>query len=116
MQMEMQMNTTNGNTHRMHMQIQYNSKYEIQMTTLMNIPMGICINPKQIQTEKSTINETTDAPSLDENENISKISRDTAMNEKNRILFENDNIKGSISLTGSSIDDLTFKKYTETSL
>ena len=32
-------------------------------------------NPKQIQTEKSTINETTDAPSLDENENISKISR-----------------------------------------
>ena len=36
------------------------------------------------------------------------------MKEGKRILFENENIKGSISLTGSKIDDLTFKKFKET--
>ena len=71
-------------------------------------------DPKQIQVEKNTITETTDAPSLDKNEQFSKISREEAMAEENRILFENDDIKGSISLTGGSIDDLTFKQYTET--
>ena len=71
-------------------------------------------DPKQIQAEKNTITETTDAPSLDKNEQFSKISREEAMAEEDRILFENDDIKGSISLTGGSIDDLTFKKYTET--
>ena len=71
-------------------------------------------DPKKIQEEKNTINETTDAPSLDQNEQVSKISRNEAIVEKERILFENNNIKGSILLKGSSIDDLTFKKYTET--
>jgi len=69
---------------------------------------------KQIQSEKNITSENTDAPSLEQNEEISKISRTEAINEENRILFENNNIKGSISLTGSSIDDLTFKKYTKT--
>jgi len=71
-------------------------------------------DPKKIQAEKNTINETTDAPSLDQNEKVSKISRNDAIVEKERVLFENNNIKGSILLKGSSIDDLTFKKYTET--
>ena len=71
-------------------------------------------DPKKIQVEKNTINETTDAPSLDQNEQVSKISRKEAIIKKERILFENNNIKGSISLKGSSIDDLTFKKYTTT--
>jgi len=69
---------------------------------------------KQIQPEKNITSESTDAPSLEQNEPVSKISRTDAINEGNRILFENDSIKGSISLTGSSIDDLTFKKYTKT--
>jgi len=71
-------------------------------------------DPKKIQTKKNTITETSEAPSLDQNEKISKISRNEAMEEKQRVKFENDNISGSISLTGSSIDDLTFKNYTET--
>ena len=71
-------------------------------------------NPKKTQAEKNITNETTDAPSLDQNEQISKISRIEAIAEKDRILFENDNVEGSISLLGSSIDDLTFKKYTKT--
>jgi len=69
---------------------------------------------KQIQSEKNNTSETTDAPSLEQSEQVSKISRTEAINEENRIIFENDSIKGSISLTGSSIDDLTFKKYTKT--
>ena len=69
---------------------------------------------KQIQSEKNITGESTDTPSLEQNEQVSKISRTEAISEGNRILFENDSIKGSISLTGSLIDDLTFKKYTKT--
>ena len=69
---------------------------------------------KQVQSEKNITSESTDTPSLEQNEQVSKISRTEAISEENRILFENDSIKGSISLTGSSIDDLTFKKYTKT--
>ena len=73
-------------------------------------------DPKQIQAKKNKITESSsaDAPSLDQNEENIKISRDEALREEQRILFENDNIKGSISLTGGLIDDLTFKKYTNT--
>ena len=72
------------------------------------------IDRKQIQSEKNISKESTDAPSIEQNEPISKISRTEAINKENRLFFENDSIKGSISLTGSLIDDLTFKKYTET--
>ena len=73
-------------------------------------------DPKQIQSKENTTIETTttDAPSLDQNEETLKISRDEALKENERILFENDNVKGSISLTGSTIDDLEFKKFKET--
>tara|TARA_Y100000741_G_scaffold123481_1_gene92918 strand:+ start:602 stop:2281 length:1680 start_codon:yes stop_codon:yes gene_type:complete len=69
---------------------------------------------KQIQSEKNITNESTDAPSLEQGEQVSKISRTEAIDDEKRIFFENDNIKGSISLIGSSIDDLTFKNYTKT--
>ncbi len=71
-------------------------------------------DPKQIKSEKNTITETTDAPSLDQNNEISKISRDEAITEVERIVFENENIKGSISLRGGFIDDLEFKKFKKT--
>ncbi len=73
-------------------------------------------DPKQLQAEKNTTVETTteDMPSIDQNQEVSKVSRNDAMAVDDRVLFENDNIKGSISLSGGSIDDLTFKKYTET--
>ena len=70
---------------------------------------------KQIQLEKNKTsqNASNDAPSLDQNNEAVTISREEAMNEGKRILFENENIKGSISLTGSKIDDLEFKKFKE---
>jgi len=73
-------------------------------------------DPKQIKAEKNktTQNTSSDAPSLDQNYESIKISREEALRESKRILFENENIKGSISLTGSKIDDLEFKKFKET--
>ncbi len=67
-------------------------------------------NDKNITSENSS----TDAPSLVQDEEIIKISRNDALKENERVLFENEKIKGSISLIGSSIDDLTFKNYTNT--
>ena len=73
-------------------------------------------DPKLVQTEKNKVtqNNSTEAPSLEQNDETVKISRDEALEEGKRILFENENIKGSISLTGSRIDDLEFKKFKET--
>ena len=42
---------------------------------------------------------------------MKNISREEALNQSERVIFENDNIIGSISLKGASIDDLTFKNY-----
>ena len=69
---------------------------------------------KRIQEEKNQVIESTETPSLELNEKVSKISREEAINENERINFENQNIIGSISLMGAIIDDLTFKKYTKT--
>ncbi len=74
------------------------------------------VEQKDIQNDKNIVSEnsSTDAPSLVQDEETIKISRDEALKENDRILFENDKIRGSISLIGSSIDDLTFKNYTST--
>ncbi len=74
------------------------------------------VDQKNISNDKNTSsqNSSSDAPSLVQDEKIIKISRGEALEENERILFENDKIKGSISLIGSSIDDLTFKNYTNT--
>ena len=70
---------------------------------------------KKIQEEnRNQITENTEAPSLEVEEKIIEISRDEAKSQNQRVEFENLSIKGSISLKGGLIDDLTFKKYTET--
>ena len=58
-------------------------------------------DPKLIQAEKDKVsqNDSTEAPSLEQNDETIKISREEALRESERILFENENIKGSISLT-----------------
>ena len=68
----------------------------------------------QIQEEKNQIIQSSEAPSLEVDEKITEISRNDALTENQRVVFENESIKGSISLKGSTIDDLIFKKYTET--
>ncbi len=61
--------------------------------------------------EKNKTEQNSDAPSLDQKENIVEISREQALGESERIQFENQSITGSISLKGAAIDDLTFKEY-----
>ena len=61
--------------------------------------------------EKDKIEKNSDAPSLEQTENLVKISRDEAVVQNERISFENNSVKGSISLKGAIIDDLTFKQY-----
>ncbi len=61
--------------------------------------------------EKNNTEQSSDAPSLDQKENVTEISREQALSESERIQFENKSIIGSISLKGATIDDLTFKNY-----
>ena len=66
---------------------------------------------KQNLAEQNKIENNTDTPSLDKNENFAKLSRADALKENDRIQFENGSVVGSISLKGAAIDDLTFKEY-----
>ena len=60
---------------------------------------------------EKNIKQNFDTPSLEQKETLVKISRNEAMDQNDRINFENNNVKGSISLKGAIIDDLTFKQY-----
>ena len=66
---------------------------------------------KRNQIKKESVQKNSDTPSLDKNETFVKLSRKDALLESGRIIFENNNIIGSISLKGATIDDLTFKEY-----
>ena len=68
---------------------------------------------KNLTEEQTKAEKNTDAPTLELDENISEVSRKDALNQSKRVYFENKNIIGSISLVGGTIDDLTFKNYTE---
>ena len=64
--------------------------------------------------EKNKTEQNSDAPSLDQEEKVVEVSRAEAIEQNERIKFENQNIIGSISLKGATIDDLTFKNYDTT--
>ena len=66
---------------------------------------------KENLADKNKTQQNTDTPSLDQNEKLVEISREEALNQNQRIKFENQSIVGSISLRGAAIDDLTFKEY-----
>ena len=66
------------------------------------------IKQKRIDSVKSL-----DAPEIENSETNNLLSRKEALNKDKRIIFENDNVKGSISLKGAIIDDLLFKNYNE---
>ena len=66
------------------------------------------IKQKRIDSVKSL-----DAPAIENSETNNLLSRNDALSKDKRIIFENDNVKGSISLKGAIIDDLLFKNYNE---
>jgi YidC/Oxa1 family membrane protein insertase len=81
----------------------------IILYTLFFAPSSEELKLQKIKQEK--LEKTSDTPSLDQNENLIKLTRKDALLKDERIKFENDNIIGSISLKGAAIDDLTFKEY-----
>ena len=58
-----------------------------------------------------TKKEESPSPSIEETKTSKKINRDEAIDSVKRVKIENKNIKGSISLEGAIIDDVTFKNY-----
>ena len=81
----------------------------IVLWALFFVPEKSTVNQNIVEKEK--IEQSGDAPSLEQKETQITISRDDALKQSKRIQFENENIIGSISLKGASIDDLTFKNY-----
>ena len=66
------------------------------------------IKQKRIDSVKSL-----DTPSIENSQTEKLLSRKDALKKDKRVLFENSNVKGSISLKGAVIDDLLFKNYNE---
>ena len=88
----------------------------ITLSSAIIILWSLFMIPEQPQnnqqlSEKNKVEQNTDAPSLEQKETLITLTREDALNQSERIKFENNNIVGSISLKGASIDDLTFKNY-----
>ena len=94
----------------------------IALSAAVIVLYGLFFGPTQEQIDNLSVNENqkeeiinnTDAPSIEENVPNNIISRDDAIKKNSRILFENEFIKGSISLLGGAIDDLELKTYNQT--
>ena len=81
----------------------------IVLYALFFVPEQPTINQNLVK--KNNIEQKNDIPSLDKKETSVKLSREDALNENDRVKFENQSIIGSISLQGAVIDDLIFKNY-----
>ena len=49
-------------------------------------------------------------PNITPEKNIAEISRKDALTKVDRVIIENEKVRGSISLQGAIFDDLSFKK------
>ena len=89
----------------------------IALSAAVIVLYGLFFAPSPEQLSKSNkiqqneIVENNDIPSLEDKVKVKTISRQEALNSSQRITFENEFIKGSISLNGGLIDDLELKTY-----
>ena len=88
----------------------------ITLSTAVIVLYSLFFIPEQTKTnqnliEKKKIEQNSDTPNIEQKAEIVTISRKESLKQSERIQFENDNIIGTISLKGASIDDLTFKNY-----
>ena len=89
----------------------------IALSAAVIVLYGLFFAPSPEQLSKSNkiqqneIVENNDIPSLEDKVEVKTISRQEALNSSQRITFENEFIKGSISLDGGLIDDLELKTY-----
>jgi YidC/Oxa1 family membrane protein insertase len=68
----------------------------------------------QGKTETQTSSQKPEAPQSSKISPAKSISRNEALKESDRVLIENKNLSGSISLRGALIDDIILKNYRET--
>ena len=87
----------------------------IVLSTVVLVVWATFFEPTPIEnkiTENEVVkNEENISPKIEEIESSKKIARSEAIKSVKRIKLENNNIKGSISLQGAIIDDITFKNY-----
>ncbi len=89
----------------------------IALSAAVIVLYGLFFAPSPEQLSKSNkiqqneIVENNDIPSLEDKVEVKKISRQEALGSNQRITFENEFVKGSISLDGGIIDDLELKTY-----
>ncbi len=85
------------------------------LSTLVLIVWATFFEPPVVENKaaKNQILQNDDKPSptIEEQNSINEVSRSNAINNAERIILENSNIKGSISLQGAIIDDIVFKNY-----
>ena len=93
--------------------------FAILLSTLVLVGWATFFEPPPINGDLETKknqneikkNNITSSPSIEKVTPSSKILRNEAIANVKRISLENQNIKGSISLEGAIIDDITFKNY-----
>ena len=87
----------------------------VVLSAIVLIGWGTFFEPpqvkKQIENNQTTENDKNSSPSIEGELSKKKITRSEAINTSERIKIENSNIKGTMSLRGAVIDDITFKNY-----
>ena len=93
----------------------------IALSAAVIVIYGLFFSPTQEQIKnigseniQKEIIQNSEAPSIEEEIEINLVTREEAIKTTERIFFENEFIKGSISLTGGIIDDLELKTYNNT--
>ena len=92
----------------------------IALSAAVIVLYGLFFAPTQEQIKKidkggnDELVANSEAPSIDEKIEVKSLTRKDAIDENERINFENEFIKGSISLNGGAIDDLELKTYNRT--
>ena len=93
----------------------------IALSAAVIVIYGLFFSPTQEQIKnigseniQKEIIQNSEAPSIEEEIELNLVTREEAIKTTERIFFENEFIKGSISLTGGIIDDLELKTYNNT--
>ena len=83
------------------------------MWSIFFVPPPPTIDKNQNKIEKIQEKNDISSPSIETTKKIKTVSRAKSLKTTKRIPVENENIVGSISLTGGIVDDIIFKNYTQ---
>ncbi len=83
------------------------------MWSIFFVPPPPTIDKNQNKIEKIQEKNDISSPSIETTKKIKTVSRAKSLKTTTRIPVENENIIGSISLTGGIVDDIIFKNYTQ---